>query len=119
MTAKDGFYGRDDVDYRKKLVPNSDEAYFLQIDETTGDIEVWNEEFGADKYVGVYKKDADGNYGEFEENNAWWGGAQKDEKKFFKSDEGLSSVKKLAVESIRKDLVDEDTKSRLLRGLKN
>ena len=108
MTAKDGFYGRDDVDYRKKLVPNSDEAYFLQINEKTGDIEVWNEEFGSDKYVGVYKKDADGNYGEFEENNAWWGGAKPDEKKFFKSDAGLKSVKQLAVESIKKDLVNED-----------
>ena len=85
MTAKDGFYGRDDVDYRKKLVPNSDEAYFLQINQTTGDIEVWNEEFGSDKYVGVYKKDADGNYGEFEENNNWWGGAQRNEKEYFKS----------------------------------
>ena len=108
MTAKDGFYGRDDVDYRKKLIPNSDEAYFLQVNEKTGDIEVWNEEFGSDKYVGVYKKDADGNYGEFEENNAWWGGARDDEKKFFKSDEGLKSVKQLAVESIKKDLVNED-----------
>jgi len=108
MTAKDGFYGRDDVDYRKKLVPNSDEAYFLQINEKTGDIEVWNEEFGSDKYVGVYKKDADGNYGEFEENNNWWGGAQRNEKEYFKSDEGLSAVKKLAVESIKKDLTNPD-----------
>ena len=108
MTAKDGFYGRDDVDYRAKLVPNSDEAYFLQINETTGDIEVWNEEFGSDKYVGVYKKDADGNYGEFEENNNWWGGAQRNEKEYFKSDEGLSAVKKLAVESIKKDLTNSD-----------
>ena len=108
MTAKDGFYGRDDVDYRKKLVPNSDEAYFLQVNEKTGDIEVWNEEFGSDKYVGVYKRDADGNFGDFEENNAWWGGAQQDEKKFFKSDAGLKSVKNLAVESIKKDLTNED-----------
>ena len=108
MTAKDGFYGRDDVDYRRKLVPNSDEAYFLQINETTGDIEVWNEEFGSDKYVGVYKKDADGNYGEFEENNNWWGGAQRNEKEFFKSDAGLKSVKQLAVESIKKDLTNPD-----------
>ena len=108
MTAKDGFYGRDDVDYRKKLIPNSDEAYFLQINEETGDIEVWNEEFGSDKYVGVYKKDADGNYGEFEENNNWWGGAQRNEKEYFKSDEGLSAVKKLAVESIKKDLTNPD-----------
>ena len=108
MTAKDGFYGRDDVDYRKKLVPNSNEAYFLQINEKTGDIEVWNEEFGSDKYVGVYKKDADGNYGEFEENNNWWGGAQRNEKEFFKSDAGLKSVKQLAVESIKKDLTNPD-----------
>ena len=107
MTAKNGFYGRDDVDYRKKLVPNSDEAYFVQVNKKTGDIEVWNEEFGSDKYVGVYKKDADGNYGEFEENNAWWGGARPEEKRFFKTDGGLKAVKQLSVESIKKDLIDD------------
>lgn len=107
MTAKDGFYGRDNVDYRKKLVPNSDEAYFLQVNEKTGDMEVWNEEFGSDKYVGVYKKDKDGNYGKFEENKNWWGGARDEEKRFFKSAEGLKATKDLAVISIKKDLTDE------------
>ena len=107
MTAKDGFYGRDDVDYRKKLIPNDGEEYFVQVNKKTGDIEVWNEEFGADKYVGVYRKDADGNYGEFEQNDFVWGGAKPYEKRFFKSDEGLKSVKQLAVESIKKDLIDD------------
>ena len=106
MTAQDGFYGRDDVDYRKKLVPNSDEAYFMQVNKKTGDIQVWNEEGGSDKRVGVYKKDKDGNYGKFEENENWWGGAKPDEKKFFKSDVGLKSVKQFAVESIKKDLIN-------------
>ena len=108
MTAKEGFYGTDDVDYRKKLIPGSDEAYFLQINKETGDIEVWNEEFGSDKYVGVYKKDDEGNFGDFEENNNWWGGARRDEKEFFKSDKGIKAVKDLAVEAIEKDLVDPD-----------
>jgi len=108
MTAKDGFFGTDDVDYRKKLVPGSDEAYFLQINKETGDIEVWNEEFGSDKYVGVYKKDDEGNFGDFEENNNWWGGARRDEKEFFKSDKGIKAVKDLAIEAIEKDLVDPD-----------
>jgi hypothetical protein len=107
MTAQDGFYGRDDVDYRKKLVPNSNEAYFLQVNEKTGDIQVWNEQFGTDdKRVGVYKKDEDGNYTKFEENENWWGGANNDEKKFFKSKEGLKATKDFAVETIKKDLVD-------------
>ena len=108
MTAKDGFYGRDDVDYQRELVPNSDEKYFLQINKKTGDIEVWNEENISDKRVGVYKKDADGNFGDFEENENWWGGAKPEEKRFFKSDAGLKSVKQLAVVSIKKDLADED-----------
>jgi len=108
MTAKDGFYGRDNVDYRKNLVPNSNEAYFLQINEETGDMEVWNEEFGSDKYVGVYKKGEDGKYGEFEENENWWGGASNEEKQFFKSDKGLKATKEFAVISIKKDLADAD-----------
>ena len=107
MTAQDGFYGRDDVDYRKKLVPNSNEAYFLQVNKKTGDIQVWNEQFGTDdKRVGVYKKDEDGNYTKFEENENWWGGAKDEEKKFFKSKEGLKTTKNFAVETIKKDLVD-------------
>ena len=106
MTAKDGFYGRDDVDYRKDLVPNSNEKYFLQVNEKTGDMEVWNEEFGSDKYVGVYKKDEDGNYKKFEENENWWGGASKEEKKFFKSAEGLKATKDFAVQTIKKDLTN-------------
>ena len=96
MTAKDGFYGRDNQDYREQLVPNSNEAYFLQINKETGDIEVWNEEFGSDKYVGVYKQDDDGGL-TFEENQNWWGGARKEEKEFFASDDGAKAVRKLAI----------------------
>ena len=107
MTAKEGFYGRDNVDYREKLVPNSDEAYFLQINKETGDIEVWNEEFGSDKYVGVYKQDDDGGL-TFEENQNWWGGARKEEKEFFASDDGAKAVRKLAIKSVQKDLSDPD-----------
>ena len=102
-TAKSGFYGTDgasaDSKYRKRLVPNSDEAYFLQVNKVTGDIEVWNEEFGADKYVGVYKTDDDGNV-TFEENQNWWGGAKPYEKKYFQSPEGTKSVKEFAEEVI-------------------
>ena len=59
MTAKSGFYGTDEASYRKKLVPNSDEAYFMQVNKTTGEIEVWNEEAISDKRVGTYTRNDD------------------------------------------------------------
>ena len=103
MTAKEGFYGRDDVDYQKKLVPNSDEAYFMQVNKSTGEMEVWNEEFGSDKFVGTLDKD-----GNFAPNNNWWGGASKEERKFFQSDKGKKAIKDFAEFSIEKDLTDPD-----------
>jgi hypothetical protein len=102
MTAKSGFYGTDEPSYRKKLVPNSDEAYFMQVNKTTGEIEVWNEEGVSDKRVGTYKRNDDGDL-IFEPNNNWWGGAQQNEKRFFESDEGRESVLQHAEETIVKD----------------
>lgn len=102
MTAKSGFYGTDEPSYRKKLVPNSDEAYFQQVNKTTGEIEVWNEEAVSDKYVGKYVKNSEGQW-EFQPNNSWWGGAQENEKRFFQSDEGRASVFEHAEETVIKD----------------
>lgn len=102
MTAKSGFYGTDEPSYRKKLVPNSDEAYFMQVNKTTGEIEVWNEEAISDKRVGTYTRNEDGDL-VFEPNNNWWGGAQQNEKEFFESDEGRKAVLQHAEETIVKD----------------
>ena len=86
MTAKEGFYGRDDVDYRKNIIPGDSEKYFMQVNQSTGEMEVWNEEFGSDKRVGNLDKD-----GNFTPNDNWWGGASKVERKFFQSDKKKSN----------------------------
>ena len=103
MTAKEGFYGRDDVDYRKNLIPGDSEKYFMQVNQSTGEMEVWNEEFGSDKRVGTLDKD-----GNFTPNDNWWGGASKEERKFFQSDKGKKAIKDFAEETIIKDLTDPD-----------
>ncbi len=87
MTAKDGFLGNDNEKNRFYAVPGSNEKYFLQVNPNTGETEVWNEEFGADKRVGNFVD------GKFEPNKNWWGGARKNEKEFFSSPEGSKLVR--------------------------
>ena len=57
MTTKDGYYGSDDVENRFSD-PKTNEAYFTLVNEKTGEIELWNEDFGfADKKVGTLGTD--------------------------------------------------------------
>ena len=50
-TQKTGFIGSD---AKKNRFPGpKGEMYFLQINPTTGETEVWNEEFGQDRKVGT------------------------------------------------------------------
>ncbi len=88
-TAIKGMVGNDYPENR--FVGPKGEEYFLQINPTTGETTVWNEEFGADKNVGTYNKD-----GDFIPNTNLWGGAKKEEKEFFNSDKGRISVKNQA-----------------------
>jgi hypothetical protein len=101
MTAKEGFYGRDDVDYRKKIIPGSDEAYFMQVNQSTGEMEIWNEEFGQDRKVATLDKD-----GNIEFDRTFTKGARKFEEKFFATDKGKKAIKDFAEETIVKDLTD-------------
>ena len=56
-TQKTGFIGSD---AKKNRFPGpKGEMYFLQINPTTGETEVWNEEFGQDRKVGTYNKAGD------------------------------------------------------------
>ena len=52
QTQKAGFIGNDS-DENQFDGPNG-ERYFLQINPDTGKQEVWNEEWGSDKFVGEY-----------------------------------------------------------------
>ena len=83
MTTKAGFYGSDAKENRFRVpelngTRSQNEAYFVLVNKETGKREVWNEEAGSDKRVGEYDEK-----GKFVPNEAWWGGAQPEEKKFF------------------------------------
>ena len=101
MTAKEGFYGRDNPEYRRKMIPNSDEAYFTQVNKTTGEVEVWNEEFGQDRLVGTLDKD-----GNIEFDRTFTKGARDFEEKFFATDKGKKAIRSLAEDNIIRDLTD-------------
>ena len=54
---RNGWYGNDNKANRF-YDPKTNEYYFPLVNEETGDIELWNEDFGfADKKVGTLKKD--------------------------------------------------------------
>ena len=81
MTTKAGFYGSDAKQNRFRVpelngTRSQNEAYFVLVNKETGKREVWNEEAGSDKRVGEYDEK-----GKFVPNEAWWGGAQPEEKK--------------------------------------
>ena len=101
MTAKEGFYGRDDKPYRKALIPDSNEYFFTQVNKTTGEVEVWNEEFGQDRLVGTLDKD-----GNIEFDRTFTKGARDFEEKFFATDKGKKAIRSLAEDNIIKDLTD-------------
>ena len=92
MTTKAGFYGSDAKQNRFRVpelkgTRSQNEAYFVLVNKETGKKEIWNEEFGSDKRVGEYDEN-----GKFVPNEAWWGGAQPEERDFFSSDKGKELV---------------------------
>ena len=116
MTTKAGFYGSDAKQNRFRVpelngTRSQNEAYFVLVNKETGKKEVWNEEFGSDKSVGEYD-----DKGNFVPNEAWWGGAQPEEREFFSSDKGKELVnghaKTIAENGIREEQgLDSDPES--------
>ena len=107
MTTKAGYYGSDAKENRFRVpdlngTRSQNEAYFVLVNKETGKREVWNEEFGSDKFVGSYDKG-----GEFEPNENWWGGAQSEEKEFFNSEKGQNLVNNHASTVALKGKLDE------------
>ena len=80
MTTKAGYYGSDAVKYRFHD-PKTNETYFTLVNEKTGEIEIYNEEFGADKRVGTMNPDT----GKVDYNANWWGGANQKDKDFVRN----------------------------------
>ena len=106
MTTKDGYYGSDDVENRFSD-PKTNEAYFTLVNEKTGEIEVYNEEFGADKRVGTISPD-----GSVDFNDNWWGGANKNDRAFVEAGIADGSIVNHASDIVQQesDLTDAETK---------
>ena len=111
MTTKDGYYGSDDVENRFSD-PKTNEAYFTLINEKTGEIEVYNEEFGADKRVGTISPD-----GSVDFNDNWWGGANENDRAFVEAGIADGSIVNHASDIVQQesDLTNAEAK-RLLDG---
>lgn len=93
-------YG-DDSKENRFVDPATGEAYFLIIDKKTGKTKIYNEEFGADKYIGEY----DPKTGKIKYNNNWWGGARKEEKAFFNDNKHLikNQAKKIVIKEKKEE----------------
>ena len=85
MTAGNANEWGDDSPKNRFTDPDTGEAYFLIIDKETGKTKIYNEEFGADKYIGEFDPET----GKIKYNNNWWGGAKKEEKEFFENNKTL------------------------------
>ena len=101
MTTKAGYYGSDAKD-KRFIDPKTGEAYFTLINKTTGEVELYNEEFGADKRVGTLGSD-----GKWEYNNNWWGGANKNDRAFAEKIQKDGTLKDQASKVVQKQLFDE------------
>lgn len=97
MTTKKGYYGSDAKENRFSD-PKTNEAYFTLVNEKTGEIEIYNEEFGVDKRVGTINKDGTVDY-----NNNWWGGANKNDKAFVEKGLADGSIKNHATNLVLKE----------------
>ena len=65
---RNGWYGNDDKTNRF-TDPKTGEAYFTLVNEKTGEIELWNEDFGfADKKVGTLNPET----GKMDYNGKWF-----------------------------------------------
>ena len=94
-------YG-DDSPANRFTDPATGEAYFVIVDKKTGKSKIYNEEFGADKYIGEY----DPKTGKIKYNNNWYGGARKEEKAFFNDNKNL--IKNQAKKVVTKEKVKEE-----------
>ena len=101
MTTKAGYYGSD-AKKDRFLDAKTGETYFTLVNKTTGEVELYNEEFGADKRVGTLGSD-----GKWQYNNNWWGGANKNDRAFAEQIQKDGTLKNQASKVVQKQLFDE------------
>ncbi len=100
MTAGNSNEYGDDSFKNRFIDPETGEAYFLIINKQTGKIKIYNEEWGADKYVGEY----DPKEGTINYNKNLWGGANKKDKAFINNAIKTGTVKEHAKTVIAREL---------------
>jgi len=102
MTTKAGYYGSD-AKKNRFIDPKTGEAYFTLINKTTGEIELYNEEFLADKRVGTLGED-----GKWDYNGNWWGGANNKDKAFAEKIQKDGTLKNQANTITAASIADEE-----------
>ena len=102
MTTKTGYYGSD-AKKNRFIDPKTGEAYFTLVNKTTGEVELYNEEFLADKRVGTLGED-----GKWEYNKNWWGGANNKDKAFAEKIQKDGTLKNQANTITAAEIADEE-----------
>ena len=74
------------------------EAYFLRVKKKTGEIQIWNEEWGSDKHIGTM----DPKSKKIDWNKMWWGGPKDWEKSYFSQPKNKEMVLSKAHALIKK-----------------
>ncbi len=100
MTTKAGFYGSDDTSNTFKGQDGID--YFTLVNKKTGEVEIYQEAFGADKRVGNIDRET----GKVEYNGSWWGGANNKDKKWV--DANLKTIKDASHKTIEKGYKEDN-----------
>ena len=99
MTTKTGFYGSDDTSNKFKGQDGID--YFTLVNKKTGEIEIYQEAFGADKRVGNIGAD-----GKVKYNGNWWGGANNKDKEWV--NKNLKTIKSQSQKTIENGLLADN-----------
>jgi hypothetical protein len=100
---RSGWYGNDNKANRF-TDPDTGETYFPLVNEETGDIELWNEDFGfADKKVGTLKKD-----GTWDFNGKWFSNVNQDDKDFANKIAKDGTLRDKAELIVGKTIVEEE-----------
>jgi len=102
-TSKKGFYGDDKPENRFPGPKN--EKYFTLVNEKTGVTEVWNEEFGQDRYVGEYDPETK-KFKPAAPNILGFKGSRDFEREFFTSQKGKRLISQNSAKVVEKDLIE-------------
>ena len=99
MTTKEGFYGSDDDENKFQGQDGID--YFTLVNKKTGEVEIYQEAFGADKRVGNINPET----GKIDYNGNWWGGANNKDKQWV--NKNLKTIKDASRNTTKNGLAEE------------